>query len=81
MRSLAIPILFILAGCATDQPPQPQTAPLVAICPSLRTWTPAEDAALKTALQPVPDTSPIFDMAKDWYALRRQTEACIASNH
>lgn len=81
MRLAILPVLLILAGCATDSPPAPATAPITVVCPSLRVWTKDQQAALATALDPIPETSPIWSAIRDWTVLRTQAVACKSSNH
>lgn len=72
MRKLAAIVTFaILAGCASPPPIDVTIA-----CPPLRTWTPAEQAALAAALTPIPEASPIWTMEKDWQAMRDAIRAC-----
>lgn len=72
----ALLALFLLVGCSTPAPIDVTIA-----CPPLRTWTPVEQAALAKALQPIPESSPIWLMSKDWLAMRDVIRACQKSNH
>lgn len=71
MRHLsALAICLLVAACATTQPP------IATGCPALRTWTIAGQAALATALTPIPESSPVWDMERDWQRMRDEIKAC-----
>lgn len=45
-------------------------------CPPLRTWSQADQNKLAEALLPIPSSSPIWDLERDWQAGRDAIRAC-----
>lgn len=73
-RAAAIILCGFLASCAS--------APDVQVgCPALKTWTADQQKALAAALEPIPESSPIWQMEFDWGRMRGEIRACKATNH
>lgn len=70
-RFLAILALLAVSGCSTPAPIDVAIA-----CPPLRTWSPAEQAALAIALGSVPKQSVLWELELDWQSLRDSVRAC-----
>ncbi|HUO22684.1 MAG TPA: hypothetical protein VMU59_09240 [Caulobacteraceae bacterium] len=62
----------LLAGCTT-------LPVAVAECPAIKTYTPAQDAALADALAALPDGSPLAGAMIDYGQLRAEARACAAA--
>lgn len=73
MKPLVILACLLLVGCATPAPIDVQVS-----CPPLRTWTADEQAALATALSPIPPESMLWALERDWQATRDAIRACKA---
>jgi hypothetical protein len=71
---LVICMCCIITACAT----KPVSAPVVAVsCPSLKSYTPAQEAAMASALALLPPDSPLVQGFVDYGALRAADRACL----
>jgi hypothetical protein len=70
-RLILLPLLLGLAGCPGVAPIDIQTA-----CPPLRAWSAADQKALADALAPIPESSPLWALEKDWGQMRDAIRAC-----
>lgn len=68
----------LMANSQAVPAPKPQII-VKQVCITTRNWTKAELHALKLALTPIPETSPIMTMALDWNRMRDDVAACVAS--
>jgi hypothetical protein len=65
---------LVLTACAT----KPVSAPVVAAsCPALKSYTPAQEAALGSALALLPPDNPLVGAMTDYGALRAADRACL----
>lgn len=70
-----------LAGCATAAPPVISAAPAAqvvvrAVCPPLRSYSPAQEKALGAAVAALPADSPLVAAIADYGSLRAAVRAC-----
>lgn len=75
MRKLAVLALALLVGGC------PGPVSVEVICPSLKTWSSADQKALADALGPIPESSQIWQMEYDWGMMRDEIRACQKTNH
>lgn len=74
----------ILAGCGHDPqplpspPPPPPVVTVKAVCPSVKIYSAADQAALAGALAALPPTSPLVGAMVDYKNLRDRLRACNA---
>lgn len=71
MRRWTILAALVLASCASPPP-----ADVRVECPPIRTWTPAEQAALAAALSAIPEGSVVWVLERDWQSMRDAARAC-----
>ena len=70
----AILLCLLLAGCASG----PQIAVQAPTCPSMRTYSAAEQSALADAVAALAAGSPLIWAVEDYAALRASVRACQA---
>jgi hypothetical protein len=72
----AILACLLLCGCATQQAPKP-VAVTTTVCVPLKTWTPAQEAAMADALQALEPANPLVGAMTDYGAMRAADRACL----
>lgn len=74
----------ILAGCEHNAqplpspPPPPPVVTVKAVCPSVKVYSAADQAALAAAVAALPATSPLVGAMVDYKNLRDRLRACNA---